>query len=336
MKNQFDYYLQKGNKYKKIPNEKIDNIYYEYIGKSLRVSEQNTAFNEEKIKVYITDNVKRIPSQGRHVIAVVISEEIGKTPMYSGDIGLTFKCYGTTPDWEPNKISIDYLGFSSLARTLRNIFLSIPYLIKYTKSNKNNVFNIPIGYTGRPKDGDIKRVDKREIDVFFAGTVKRKNEVRGIIKSLVAPPKVISRNRMKKEVKKLNKKEDIKLYTKFGNSRDEKPLQRDEYMKKMRNSKICLSPRGNNIETWRLFEAAKSGCIVLSKKLPKRWYYNKCPIIQINDWREVNKKILKLLRNEKNMLERQKRTIEWYRNSCSPNALGKFMAEKISREIIQN
>ena len=46
----------------------------------------------------------------------------------------------------------------------------------------------------------------------------------------------------------------------------------DDYMKEMANSKICLAPRGTSFETFRHYEAASVGCVVVSYRLPPTWF----------------------------------------------------------------
>jgi hypothetical protein len=62
---------------------------------------------------------------------------------------------------------------------------------------------------------------------------------------------------------------------------------KDVYVATLNNCKISLCPRGSNYETYRFFESIKSGCVVVSDRLPRSWFYSGHPAIEISDWSEL-------------------------------------------------
>ena len=60
-------------------------------------------------------------------------------------------------------------------------------------------------------------------------------------------------------------------------------LDTDEYFELLNNSKLCLCPQGaHSPETFRLFEALSVGTIPIVDKLPKLWYYENCPFLNVD------------------------------------------------------
>lgn len=75
------------------------------------------------------------------------------------------------------------------------------------------------------------------------------------------------------------------------------------YLEMMMDTKICLVPRGTSFETTRLFEAMKYSCIVVTEALPQRWYLDDVPVIQVEDWNQIEAILESLLSNPELMQE---------------------------------
>ena len=59
------------------------------------------------------------------------------------------------------------------------------------------------------------------------------------------------------------------------------------YWERLGRAKICLVPRGDTLETYRFFEAARAGSVIVSERLPSTWFYDDAPAMQLSDAREV-------------------------------------------------
>jgi hypothetical protein len=106
-------------------------------------------------------------------------------------------------------------------------------------------------------------------------------------------------------------------------------LSPEEYSEFLMDSKVCVVPRGNNIETWRLFEAARFGCVVIAETLPDRWYYDEFPSIEVDRWKGSKNVIEEVLSDggkAKSLHENMKR---WWARVCSEKPVGSYMAKKI-------
>lgn len=75
----------------------------------------------------------------------------------------------------------------------------------------------------------------------------------------------------------------IRFYSGFNNGDDY-----NKYAYYLQNSKIVLSPKGfHSTECFRLYEAMRQGCIVITEELPKVPCYKNAPCITINNWKDL-------------------------------------------------
>lgn len=80
----------------------------------------------------------------------------------------------------------------------------------------------------------------------------------------------------------------IRFYSGFNNGDDY-----NKYAYYLQNSKIVLSPKGfHSIECFRLYEAMRQGCIVITEPLPHVWCYKDAPCITIDSWKDLSSILL--------------------------------------------
>lgn len=108
-------------------------------------------------------------------------------------------------------------------------------------------------------------------------------------------------------------------------------LDGEDYNFILRNTKIALCPKGwVNTETFRLYEAMKWGCVVISEELPDRSYYKDIPIIKVKDWREGLKISNELINNKTKLEEMSKKTLQYYKDNLSPQATANLIVDKLN------
>ena len=98
-----------------------------------------------------------------------------------------------------------------------------------------------------------------------------------------------------------------------------------DYSDFLSNSEVCFAPSGQSPETYRLFEAAMAGCVLVHDVLPEVWYYDSLPHVPLNtsnfqalhEYIQQNKKTL------------QNRTALWWRDYVSPIAVGTYVAKSL-------
>ena len=178
-----------------------------------------------------------------------------------------------------------------------------------------SVHSFPLGYNKKHKKLVNRPMKDRPIDVFFSGhmaSTNRRHYMRWIIDFFMDMPKE-ERPRL-----------DINVTRGFNCG-----LDGDEYSQKLHESKIVICPAGNvSMETFRHYEAMRSGAIVVSPKLPDTKIYKDAAICQIEDWEDNAGQAIMDLLSEPEMLqlvqERQQRT---YNNRFTAKSVAKYINE---------
>lgn len=190
------------------------------------------------------------------------------------------------------------------------------------------VVPVPIGYSN-PIESSVPRMDGRSIDVYFAGSFqhRRTRSLRDRI-----DPKWNSRMAMRHAVSSLGNQGRANVQIDetafFGAA---VAADRDRYRDRLGNSKIALAPRGTSLETFRHFEAAMAGCVVITEPLPKTWYFADHPFVVVQSWRHASRAIRRLLDDPERLQDISAATLAWWNRVASPSAL----ATRVRRELIQ-
>jgi hypothetical protein len=103
-----------------------------------------------------------------------------------------------------------------------------------------------------------------------------------------------------------------------------------EYSARMMNARIVPCPRGNFDETYRLFEAAKSGCVIVSEPLPDRWYYRNAPVLELRSWSELPALLLSLDRDRERIRELAEATRRWWDDCICEQAVARYMVAQLT------
>ena len=116
-------------------------------------------------------------------------------------------------------------------------------------------------------------------------------------------------------------------------------ISKEKYASMLARTKIALCPVGSTWESYRIAEAALSGCVIITTpfdhtlfpyggqgKIP--WYFEDNPFIFVDrDWKTLSHVIEQL--DEEKLLECHKKTLEWANKYMSEEALLKFVESKI-------
>jgi hypothetical protein len=103
------------------------------------------------------------------------------------------------------------------------------------------------------------------------------------------------------------------------------------YSYEMMRAKICVVPRGTSFETFRFFEAIRYGCVVITEALPRRWFYDGSPAIQLRNWAKLEETLVALLRDGELMQRKHTAALEWWKNVCSEAAVGTYIADVVQQ-----
>jgi hypothetical protein len=291
--------------------------------------------SEGGFTVYLTPDVKSLPSYGEDVIAVLQEDQPARVPEYFDDVLVTFTCHGIGHPLHENPITQPSLSsLLSTGRYARNFLLRLPgrirhYWLRQQDRSVSAIHAIPLGYANQV-DLSTKPIDTRPNDLFFAGSVEHSSNPLHL-KSWIGTPKYYSRVQLVDSLKAIERDRsdiqvDLRVKDTYLESMD---ASAQTYSEGMMNAKICPVPRGTSLESFRFFEALRFGCIPVVEGLPSRWFYDEAPAIQVSDWNELGDIVSHLLRNPDTLRTKHAAVLEWWETQCSEQAVGEFMADKI-------
>lgn len=201
--------------------------------------------------------------------------------------------------------------------------------------NDTNSTSLQLGYHTQTKNKKIIPIKERLFNTTFTGCLNRNRiELASLVTNI--PIKWIGLGLLfykKFTLKILNNLVKYKYpmdYYQFNDGFNN-GLDEEDYNFILRNSKIALCPKGwVNTETFRLYEAMKWGCVVISEELPDRSYYKDIPIIKVKDWREGLKISNELINNKTKLEEMSKKTLQYYKDNLSPQATANLIVDKLN------
>jgi hypothetical protein len=112
-------------------------------------------------------------------------------------------------------------------------------------------------------------------------------------------------------------------------------LSETQYATVIANTKISLCPRGNFPETFRIYESARIGSVIITDILEREWYFKNHPFIEIADWRRVGSVISELLNDEERLEQLGIQSRSWWQDIASPVAVGGFISRVILKSAVK-
>jgi hypothetical protein len=265
---------------------------------------------EPDLTVVLTWSIADLPVEGPNVVAVVLADEGSRRPSYAPRIGGLFKCYGDRPrlSWP----SADKLGVAILLQELRRTMEALR-----DPRGGPTAHPVPLGLV-RPLEVCVRPMSDRDIDVAFMGSVEEDHR-------RLPSAKTISRRAL---LEALPSGAHLRTTTSFGASLRAGP---DVYADELARTKVLLAPRGGSVETFRFCEGMLAGCVVVTEPLPRFWFYEGSPAVVVRDWRTLPGILERLLSNPLELQRRQEASLSWWNTRLSPQAVGRYMAERLNR-----
>lgn len=316
-----------------------------YFSKVLQTLDR--ALPNQGLTFYVTmTEMKELPSYGKNVFVLILGDEFYRVPDYINKVGGVFKCYGThqireqlslyRPFWKPS-----YLKFLIFGQSVKNLAHRLLKKIKCRLKRLKflllgqgyvaSMHDIPPGYYNS-QDLPIVSIEDRTFDVFFDGSVIQHHYPVWSLRYWSKTPKAYAREQMVTNLQNFKEKYPqhgvhLSITSGFGGAGEES---QNTYSQNLMNTKICLCPRGTTLETYRLFEAMRYGCVLIVESLPCRWFYSGAPIIQIGSWDNLEPVLAELLNDPARLQRLHEQTLEWWETRCSEKAVGKYIADQIN------
>ncbi|MFQ3575399.1 MAG: glycosyltransferase, partial [Cytophagales bacterium] len=188
-----------------------------------------------------------------------------------------------------------------------------------------NYYHFPLGYTENLLEKEPKPIHERTLDVFFSGSLHsgRKRFFNEISFLGFLPYRITKK--IQKRFRFVYDRYFPNSYIRFTNG-FMSGLGAKEYTEMLNNSKIVLCPAGvSKIESFRIFEAMKMGCVLVADELPQKLNYEKSPIIQMKSWKGLKSVLHELVRDSEELQKISTKTYQFYLNEYSPESLAEYI-----------
>jgi hypothetical protein len=261
----------------------------------------------------------------RDAVVLLIGDEKYQAPGYAHLARAVFKTGGTRRN--PLRASSSLapaIAWRVLLRELRNSLLAYRRR-RHCAGPAAPLLELPMGYFGL-SDVPWVRFEQRTTDVFFAGSIE---STRGF----TVRPRLAARRQMVDAVDAARARlPALRLQSTssgpFANPQE--MLDSETYSRGLMSAKIALCPRGNFDETFRVVEAAKSGCVAISERLPERWYNRDSPVIQLDRWSALPSVLESLLSDPQSLLQRSEQMQRWWSERLSERAVAEIIVAALS------
>jgi hypothetical protein len=305
-----------------------------YFGRVFQAME--TRLHSGGFTVYLTWDVRELPQYGEKVVAVVLGDEDSRVPRYADAVGAVFKCYGARPFVGGNPLrERSRLSALVLIQGCRRLLRHLPDDVwvarrRLAGGRLRPVDHIPLGYYNQ-LDLPTVDFDARATSLFFAGSLEQRCRSRLSPRRYLSMPKPVARQEMLEAVRLFERRRpDVPIKLRLTPTFDATSrADAEPYSRDLMNAKICLAPRGANVETFRFFEALRSGCVVITERLPSTRFYDGSPAVTIQRWRDLPDVLERLLDDKDALRERHELSLAWWRDRCSEAAVGTFMADRL-------
>ena len=288
---------------------------------------QNSLHRFEDYTFVFTRSVDELPVKfvkTPNLVVFVMGDEWARVPVYAHRVHAVFKAPGQhiklathTQWWRFN-----------LMTTVQFIRQHIKRFPRYYREQSKNIFAVPYGYYRLPERTAVTPINSRSLDASFTGSIDHKQALGGLVKTA----KVLSRERMVEIVQKWQTDKpynvEVRLSSFFPKAKD-KP-EHDDYPKTLMDTKICLSPRGTHLETYRLCEGMYYGCVVIAEEQPNHWFAENSPAILIKDWNALPDLLDELLENPQQLEKLQQASLNYWESTLSPTAVSGYISESLA------
>jgi hypothetical protein len=177
---------------------------------------------------------------------------------------------------------------------------------------------VPVGCRKNTPILPVQQIKDREIDVFFVGRDDRRDD---FFKAVDAYSTLVRRST------------EIEVMRSNGASASYTP---EVYAHKMAQAKLALCPRGTSHETSRIYEAMRSGCVVIAARQLPSWFSEGWPVVEIDDWADIKDVADGLLTDQTRLQVLSNQTRQWWEEKCSEEAVAHYMARELSLSLMKH
>lgn len=257
-------------------------------------------------------------------VVLLVGDEMYQTPSYVGRVRAVFKTGGLRRNPLVQTLRLPFtVAWRVMLRDARNLAVHLRRSLRSgtARGRRAQMYPLPLGYFAL-QDIEPLPLEQRPVDVFFAGALSASG------RSL--RPSVHARKQMSAALSACREAfPQYRIESNMDLGGGTTSLSPDRYTRALASAKIALAPRGNFDETFRLFEAARLGCVIVSEPLPPRWYYEGCPVQTLRGWSELPSMLPGLLSDQTRLGERSRQTRQWWDQTLAERAIAEFIRARI-------
>ena len=282
-----------------------------------------------------TDTRQDVGEVDATTVAVVTSDENCQLPINVSRAGLILKCHGV----EPYPIPVSRASLAAMVERLRVARERRHWRADAARLGPAGVAAllgktelVPMGYCKQLALPLLPFAERRRV-FSFRGSVDNYRATWFSRHAVTNYPKRVARQRFLAALREVARElpedaVDLRITTDFDDSL--KDAGRD-YSTALMASRFCLCPRGTRLETFRIFEGLRYGCITVTEALPERWYFSGAPLLRVRDWRELPDLLRRLLAEPDRMAELHRRSLAWWRDVVSPVAVARRVLPRFAK-----
>jgi len=297
------------------------------------------------LTVYVTQDPRWLPSYGDDVVAFLLNDAWFRRPAYLGAVLAVARQSSGTP-WFPVTTlwPVRPLAAAALANHLR-ILLTRAKFHRQTEAaaatqglpspRAGTLIDIPLGYHKQP-ELPITPFGERGTDVYFGGSVvhdtSRGARWKRLGKRYLGNPKSLYRNAMVVALERWrdsHPERSVRL-TLTGDFHSVDADAATSYGEHMMDCRVALAPRGTSLESYRVFEGWRYGCVVVADAGGPQPFYQGAPLVLVRSWDDLDGVLDGLFSDPERMQRLHEASVEWWRAVCSGEAVGRRLAQRLT------
>jgi hypothetical protein len=292
----------------------------------LGVAEEiDRALGDADMTFLLTWHLDRFQDRFRGAVVLLINDEQYQLPAYAGLVRAVFKTGGIVRNPARETLRLHpAIAARTVLREVRNVGRSWKRRVQTPQTRGAPVFQLPLGFF-RLTDEPLVPFAERETDVFFAGSIESAG-------GFTLRPRLVARRQMAAALEAAGRRLPTMRVDYSSGGPMANPgamVDGESYSRRLTQARIVLCPRGNFDETYRLMEAARSGCVAITERLPERWYYRDTPAIQLDRWAALPDLLGTLLDDPGALAERGEQMRSWWATSLSEQAVAAFVTANL-------
>ncbi|MFC3686885.1 hypothetical protein [Aquipuribacter hungaricus] len=296
---------------------------------------------------YVTQDPRWLPTVGDDVVAFLLNDAWFRRPSYLGAVLAVARQSSGTPWfpvhtlWPLRPLSLAALGnhlriLATRARFHRDAEADAT-AAGWPSPRTGALVDIPLGYHKQP-ELPLVPFAERGTDVYFGGSVvhdtSRGARWKRVGKKYLGNPKSLYRNAMVAALERWSAAhpERIVRLTLTGDFHSVDQAAASSYGDHMMDCRVALAPRGTSLESYRVFEGWRYGCVVVADAAGPQPFYSGAPLVLVRSWDDLDDVLDGLFADPGRMQRLSDASLAWWRDVCSGEAVGRVLGRRL-REL---